>query len=159
MDLSCHCNNHICSISLCIHKNKQVRASRINDLRQMGRQIYLSLRTIIKIVNMIAILFFAAVTLIATLLIKPKSKKATRLLAIFIPLGSLVALVLFSAATVPSTYQGTAVGGGLLAAVLSGVIMNFVYLRKLGENPSSVPIVVLSFLLFIRIFYSLMQLV
>ncbi|WRQ33480.1 hypothetical protein U5907_02265 [Bacteroidales bacterium MB20-C3-3] len=108
---------------------------------------------------MISIPFLAVVTLIATLLIKPKSKKTTRLLAIFIPLFALIALVLLSTAVVPGNYQGTAVGGGLLAAVLSGVIINFVHLRKLGESPSSVPIVVLSFLLFISIFYSLMQLI
>lgn len=108
---------------------------------------------------MISIPFFAVATLIATLLIKPKSKKTTRLLAIFIPLFALIALVLLSAAVIPGNYQRTSVGGGLLAAVLSGVIINFVHLRKLGENPSSVPIVILSFLLFISIFYSLMQLI
>lgn len=92
------------------------------------------------------LLFIAVITAISALLLKPLSKTHRFALVFLIPIVSTILFAVVAAWVDSPFYAGMAIRKGLLAIILSGLVLNYIFLRKVGEKPSTGWIVVVSIL-------------
>lgn len=95
---------------------------------------------------MVFLLFIAVITAISATLLKPLSKTHRFALVFLVPIVSTVLFAVVAAWVDSPFYAGMAIRKGLLAIIMSGLVLNYVFLRKRGEKPSVGWIVVVSIL-------------
>lgn len=92
------------------------------------------------------LLFIAVITAISALLLKPLSKTHRFALVFLTPIVSTILFAVVAAWVDSPFYAGMAIRKGLLAIILSGLVLNYIFLRKVGVKPSTGWIVVVSIL-------------